>query len=442
LQQNDFEVKLVDAPARNLTSVHMIKICEKFGPDMIVLDTSTPTIQNDVKCGSILKSLNKDAKLVLVGPHASALPQDTLDMSKDIDIVCRGEYDYTLLDIAQTFESGGDLKNVKGILFRKDEKAVLTPIRPFIQNLDSLPFVSKVYKQFLNVYDYFYSMCLYPMIQIFSSRGCPYHCTYCVWPQVLMGHQFRTRSIKNLVDEIEYIQKDLPMIEEIIMEDDTFTFDKPRLLEFCKEIQERNLDVSWTANARADISMELLKEMKKSGCRMLIVGYESGSQKLLNNVRKGIKIETMREFAINANKIGIKTMACFLIGLPGETPQTAEETYQFAKYANPDWFFFNLACPFPGTEFYAWCKEKGYLVSEDFSDWVDDEGYLECMVNYPEYSTEKLKTTVDRFAIRYVLQPQFLMMSLKKMTKDRKEIKRYIRASRHVIHYLWNARST
>ena len=443
LEKNGCEVVLIDAPARN-TGVHEIeRFSESWSPDMVVLDTSTASLFNDISIAERLK-VKLDVPVVLVGPHASALPEETLMLSDKVDVVCKGEYDQTLVDLTKTFEGGADLSRVPGIAYRSNGRIKRTQDRPLIKDLDSFPFVSSVYKRFLNPYDYFYGMCLYPMIQIFTSRGCPSRCVYCVWPQTMMGHEFRVRSVSNVVDELEYIADELPMIKEIILEDDTFTYDKKRVSEFCDEIFHRDLHRTvfneggryWTANARADIPLDLLRRMKRAGCRMLIVGFESGSQEILNKAKKGIKVETARHFAKNAKKAGVQVMGCFMVGLPGENRKTALETLKFANEIAPDFLFFNLASPLPGTEFYDYCKKNGFLKSTDFRDWVDEEGYLKPMLNYPDFSPEEMKKIVDTMALRYVLQPQYVFRVLRHIAKDYREIYHYSRAIRHMMHYL------
>jgi radical SAM superfamily enzyme YgiQ (UPF0313 family) len=333
-------------------------------------------------------------------------------LSKSIDFIARKEYDYTVLDLADTLEKNGKLENVLGLSYRKNGKIIHNPDRPLISNLDSLPFVSKVYKKFLDVRDYRYALARHPMIQIWSSRGCPHRCTFCQIPQTFMGHVFRARSPENFVDELEWIRKNLPEIKEIFIEDDTFTVDKRRVLKICDLIEERGLNLVWSVNARADVPYNVLKRMKETGCRMLIVGYESGSQQLLDNVKKGITLKQAEKFTQDAKKVGLKIFGCFMLGLPGETKETANETFKFAKKLNPDMVFFQHAVPFPGTEFYNWCKEKGHLVTNDFDKWLDANGQLGFMVNYPELTTSDIQKLCDKFTWNFYTSPKFLFYTL------------------------------
>lgn len=410
LQESRHEVFLLDALARKLNFSETIERIKNFNPNLLVIETATPTFFNDVKFAEEVKK-NLNTKIVFVGTHVSALPEESLKVSDAIDFIARREYEYTILDLADTLDKNRNLRKVLGISYRKDKKIIHNPDRPLIQNLDILPFVSKVYKKFLNIYDYRYALARYPMVQIWSSRGCPYRCTFCVYPQVFLSRRFRVRSPKNFVDELEWIKENLPQIKEIFFEDDTFTVDKRRVIKICELIKERNLDIVWSCNARADIPYEVLKKMKEAGCRMLIVGYEAGNQRILNNIRKGITIHQMIEFTRNTKRLGIKIFGCFMLGLPGETGKTLKQTFELAKKLLPDMVFFQQAVPFPGTEFYEWAKNNGYLITEDYSKWLDESGRLNFLVSYPKLPREKIANLREKFMLNYYLNPKMIFYS-------------------------------
>ena len=213
--------------------------------------------------------------------------------------------------------------------------------------------------------------------------------------------KFTETERQKFVDEIEYICKKMPEIQEIFIEDDTFTADRKRVVEICDEIIKRGLRPVWSCNTRADLPYEVMKRMKEAGCRLLVVGYESGSQKVLDETRKGIKLEQSLEFARNTKKLKLKVFGCFMIGLKGDNLETIEETFRFAKKVYPDMVFFQQAVPFPGTAFYQWVKEKGYLKTEDFSKWLNKDGYLDCLVNYPYADAKEIEKLRDRLMSRY-----------------------------------------
>ena len=431
------EVMLLDAIAKELSFKETIKKIKKFSPDLLVVETSTPTFNSDIK---FLEKLKKEikTKVVLVGTHASVFSEEALK-SKGVDFVARKEYDFTILELANTLEKKGNLKKVLGLSFKKGRKIIHNPDRPPIKNLDSLPFVSQVYKKFLDVRDYRYALALHPMIQILSSRGCPNLCTFCDWPQTFMGRFYRTRSPENFVDELEFIANEMPEIKEIFIEDDTFTILKDRVVKICDLIKERKLDITWSANVRADIPFSVLKKMKDAGCRILIVGYESGNQQILNNIKKGITLEQAEKFTEAAKNAGLKIFGCFMIGLPGETKETIEQTFQFAKKLNPDMAFFQQAVPFPGTEFYNWCKQNGYLITEDFDKWLDSNGRLDFLVSYPNLSNVELRKIRDKLMLRFYTSPKHIWQTIiHNLSFD--EISRLFNAAKSYVSYLISSR--
>jgi len=406
LEKTEHEATLIDAIAEGYDFNETIRKLEEFNPNLVVIETSTPTVRNDAKFTQALKD-KLEVKVCFVGPHVSAVPEDTLKRYSVVDFIARREFDYTIPELADALEGKKRLKNVLGLSFRKNKRIVHTKQRSLIQNLDELPFVSKVYKKFLDIRKYRYALARHPMVQVWSSRGCPNLCTFCQLPQTFSGRLFRVRTPENFVDELEWIDENLP-VKEIFIEDDTFTISKPRVVEICKLIRKRGLDVVWSCNARADIPYNVLKEMKKAGCRMLIVGYESGNDKILRNVKKGISVRQAMKFTINAKKLGLKIFGCFMLGLPGETKETIRQTFEYAKKLNPDMAFFQQAVPFPGTEFYQWCKTNNYLTAEDWDEWLDENGRLACIVSYPNLSKGEICKMRDELMTNFYLSPKWL----------------------------------
>jgi radical SAM superfamily enzyme YgiQ (UPF0313 family) len=389
LEKEGHNVKLLDAASLNIDFDKTIDMAKLFKPELSIIHTTTPSIYNDVNYANTLKDMGSTT--VLIGQHASALPLETMKMSKKVDCIARGEFDYTLRDIAD----GGNLSNILGITYREENEIISNADRPLIENLDEMPFPA--WHQ-IDVHDYFDAGKLFPFITIISGRGCPNNCSFCVLPQVFYGKKYRLKSAKNVVDEIEYDLKLFPDLKEIMFEDDTLTADRNRTREICNEILNRGLDkkISWSANARADLNdLELLKLMKKSGCRMLVTGFEFGDQEILNNVKKKLTIEQMKNFAGLTKKAGIKVHGCFMIGGPGDTKETALKTIHLATEIKPDTLQFSGLTPYPGTEFYNWCKEKGYIIAKDWTDWVD-AGEQSTVVAYPDLSKDEIVGLVDK----------------------------------------------
>lgn len=392
------KVKVIDCITKKYNTEQTVKIVQKCTPDYIMAEITTSTCAQDYKVLEQIKSSYPEVKIVIGGTHATALSEQVLKECRAIDIIVRQEYDFLLADV---IEANGAIEELKGITYRKGEQIVKNEDRVWTEDLDEIPFVSKVYEKFLNPNDYFYAFARKPMIQIFSSRGCPYRCNFCSYPETMTGRNVRKRSPQNFVDEIEYICKEMPYIQEIFIEDDTFTADKARVVEICDEMIKRNLKPVWSCNTRADLPYEVMKKMKEAGCRLLVVGYESGNQNVLNETKKGIKLEQSLEFAKNTKKLKLKVFGCFMIGLKGDNRKTIEETFRFAKKVYPDMIFFQQAVPFPGTGFYQWVKENGYLKTEDYSKWLNKDGYLDCLVNYPYADAREIEKIRDHLMTRY-----------------------------------------
>ncbi len=431
LEKEGFEVKLLDAAAKKLNLEQVSEIAASFGPEMIVVDTSTPSIKNDVMVASKLKNVTK-AFSVMVGTHVSALPEETLQMDDNIDAVATHEYDYTLAELAKCIAHKKELKNVKGIVYRdNNEKIVHNEPRPMAENLDNLPFVTSVYRKHLDINDYFYSSASHPMVMIITGRGCPFRCFWCNWPQVFHGHAYRLRSAENVVEEFEYIVNNLPSVKEVGIEDDTLTADIERVRKICMLLIEKGINkkIKWYANVRVTLDIETMKIMKDAGCRLLIPGYESGVQDILDNARKGITLEQSRQFSRNAKEAGLLVHGCFIIGIKGETKETAMKTIEFAKELDPDDAQFFPLIVYPGTEAYEWAQKNKYLTTNDFSKWNTKEGWHNSLVTTPELSKEDVLKLCNIARNEFYLRPKFILKTLRLMLTSWGEVKRVFKAT-------------
>lgn len=437
VMESGFEVDFIDAPADGLTMSDVEQRVKAFNPALIVSDTSTPSINNDVKIAKRLKELCPSSFILLVGTHVSALPDEVLGMDASVDAVARFEYDYTVLDLARTIEKKGDLTGVQGLCFRdKAGKTVHNPRREFIKDLDDIPFVSKVYKRFLKIENYFNPNALFPMVTISASRGCPFPCTFCVYPQTLMGRSFRSRSVENVVAEMKYITEAFPQAKSIFFEDDTLTVDKKRCAALAQEILRQGIKISWTANSRIGLDYETMRLMHKAGCRSLCVGFESGSQKILDGMKKKTNVPAMKEFMKNARTAGLLIHGCFMAGLPGETKETLEETLALAEDLAPDTVQFYPVMTYPGTEAYDWYKQKGLIRSSDFSNWITPEGLHNTVISTEDLSSEELVRFCDEARRRFYLRPGYLLYKSMQLITRPKEIKRTLKAGRTFFKYL------
>jgi radical SAM superfamily enzyme YgiQ (UPF0313 family) len=323
-------VKFLDAPAKGLNQELSLNFIRRQSDEnvLFVLDTSTPSIKSDVGFGAKLKFLFPNSFVLLVGTHPSACPDETLLFDASIDAVARGEYDGIVHELAKALENNSSLEMVRGITYRDSDTGTIKTNQdmPYMENLDELPYAAKFIKEYLDVKDYFFAAATYPAIQIFTGRGCPFRCNFCVYPQTMHGHKYRIRSAENIVGEFQYIADNFSEIKEIVIEDDTFTTDKNRIIEICSLLIEKRLQkrLKWLCNARVNLDFETMKIMKKAGCRLIIPGIESGNQQILNNIKKGTKISQFETYVRNAKKAGLLIHACYMVGNQGETMETMQ----------------------------------------------------------------------------------------------------------------------
>lgn len=444
LEKHNYEVLFIDAPAAGLSHDQIYKKAQEFQPGLVVLGSSTPSIYNDVEVACSIKKHVPHAFTIIVGVHVSAVPEQTLrEAPEELDAVAVHEYDATILELADVLgknRSDERLKGVRGIVFRGENKEIVrNRERDFIENLDDIPFVSSVYKKHLDIRPYFYGHSRHPLIVILTGRGCPFHCIYCVVPQTFSGHKYRKRSIPVIVEEFKYIAQNFPEVNEIMMEDDTLTADKKRCREFSQAlIDAKATTIPWSANSRADVDYETMRLMKKANCRLFCVGFESGDQQILDNIKKGITLDTIREFRKNARRAGILVHGCFMLGNKGETVDTLEKTLQFSLELNPDTAQFFPIMVYPGTEAYDYFNSKGWITTRNYREWIDDQGLHTSVVSNPDLSYEQLVAFCDRARRKFYLRPRYLFAKLVQSLANTGEAKRNIKAFRTFYRFLFN----
>lgn len=443
LEERFKEVKLVDAPAWKWDKNDVIQDAKKFKPDMAVIDSNFSSLSNDINVAKLLKDNVEGITTVLVGPPTSQFADRILE-SSEVDTVARFEYDFTLRDIAEALEEGKDFKDIKGISYKNEGKIIHNPNRVFIssEDLDTMPFVSRVYKKYLNIRHYRLTHALYPEVQILTSRGCPYQCTFCSWPETLMGRKYRSRSAENIADEFEYIQNELPEVKEVFIEDDTFSVSKKRVRKFCEEIQRRKINAIWSVQIRADVDYNTLKIMKEAGCRLVDVGYESGNDEILRNVKKGVNTDQMRRFTKDTKKAGLLILGDFVCGLPGETKDTFERTIKFAKELKLNLAQFSIATPIPGTKFYEQVKENGFLLVDDLEKSLDEKGFQKCIISYPQFTDKDIQKYADKAVREYYLRFSYVPIAFNTILRRNGlyELKTMMRSAKSLLKKLTRKR--
>jgi len=400
LEQHGYKVEILDAPAFQLTYEKIPAEVERRKPDIVGVTATTAVAPSALKTAQMVKEAAPEALVIMGGPHITFLPEETMKAEPSIQIGVIGEGEYTLLDLVKTWEENGNLREVKGVIYRENGSLKYSEPRPLIENLDELPFPARhlLPMERYKVFGKHETLGL-----VFTSRGCPFNCTFCS-SSLIFGKRFRARSPKNVVDEVEeFIEQYKSNHVEFV--DDLFIFDKKRVKEICRELKERGLDVLWVCSARVDtVDGEIFKEIRDAGCVMVYLGVESGVQRVLNLMRKGIKVEQSVRAVKLAKEAGLQVVASFVLGIPGETWEEAMETIRFAKKLDPDFVQFSLATPFPGTELYRVAKEEGLLLTEDWTKYT----VLKPVMRTEELSEERLRKLIKKAYFDFYLQPHVI----------------------------------
>jgi anaerobic magnesium-protoporphyrin IX monomethyl ester cyclase len=414
--------------------------------EAVVCDTSTPSILNDISVVEAMVAANHSLHVLMVGRHVSSLPKETLAMSPSLEAVAIREYEYTVRDWLAAKACGADLSTVDGLVWRSGTGEIISnKQREAIKNLDELPFVSEVYKRFLHTPDYFYGHSLWPLVVFDTSRGCPYHCSFCVYPQTFSGHTMRYRSVANVADEFEFVAREMPEIKTVMLEDDTFIVSRPRTLELANELIRRGNKLPFDANCRADIGAEdeLLSTLHKAGARLFCVGFESGDVEVINGMKKNNDDrrdakyhEEAHKFVRRCQKAGIMVHGCFMVGNLNETPASMEKTLGFAKALRPDTAQFFPIMVYPGTVAYQEAKKREYIQIEDWSAWLTKDGLHNSVVTLPNITHEQLVSFCDRARRSFYLAPSYLAYKLKQSLLDRRELQRNLKGFVTLSKYL------
>lgn len=435
------EIYFLDAPAKPLNTAQSLEAIEANAADaqLFVYDTSTPSIKSDVEFALEVKKRCPGSFTLLVGTHPSATAEETLGYSPLIDAVAIGEFDATVLELANTLQDGGDVSQVRGLCLNTADGCQRTAPMPAMRNLDEIPFAAEFIHKYLNPRDYFFAAATYPSIQIFTTRGCPFRCNFCVYPQTMHGHAFRTRSAESVADEFEYIATHFPEVKEVVIEDDTFTANKKRVMEVCSLLIERGLPkrLRWLCNARVNLDLETMQMMKKAGCRLIIPGIESGSQQILNNIKKGTQVEQFHTYVANAKKAGLLIHACYMVGNQGETRETMNRTLELALKLNTDTAQFFPLIPYPGTEAYQWARENGYIES-DYTKYCREDGTHNTVLNLPGLPAEDMVDFCNMARKKYYLRLRYILHRLRVGITDPDDFKRSLKAFGKLKHFLFS----
>jgi hopanoid biosynthesis associated radical SAM protein HpnJ len=344
--------------------------------------------------------------------------------------VARNEFDFTVKDVA----SGMDLSAIKGLSWRNNSGVIVhNQDRAMLENMDELPFVSEVYKRDLDWKKYFIGYLKHPYVSFYTGRGCKSRCTFCLWPQTVGGHRYRTRSVGHVIEEVKYILKAFPEMKELFFDDDTFTDDLPRAEAIAKELGK--LGVTWSCNAKANVPYASLKVMAENGLRLLLVGYETGNQQILVNIKKGMRIDVAKQFTKDCHALGIKIHGTFILGLPGETTETIQETIKFAIETNPHTIQVSLAAPYPGTFLWDQAAREGWLDTAN-TEYVDAHGVQIAPLAYPHLAHTEIFTSVEQFYRKFYFRAPKIASICNEMVRDRQMLVRRLREGVEFFRFL------
>ncbi len=411
--------RLIDAPPHKTTLDDVLGIAKDY--DNVVMHTSVPSFKSDVKVAEAMKAVNPALKIGMIGAKVAVDADKSLRDGPVIDYVARNEFDFTIKEVCDERDlssiAGLSYRNAQGVIVHNEDRAIL-------EQMDDLPWVTPVYKRDLKMENYFIGYLKHPYISIYTGRGCKSRCTFCLWPQTVGGHRYRTRSVENVIEEIAWAKKAFPQTKEFFFDDDTFTDDLPRAEAIAKGLGK--LGVTWSCNAKANVPRKTLEVLRANGLRLLLVGYESGNQQILHNIKKGMRIEVAEKFTKDCHELGIAIHGTFIMGLPGETQETIQQTIEWARKINPHTIQVSLAAPYPGTFLYNQAVENGWL-DADNAELVDENGVQIAPLHYPHLSHAEIFDNVETFYKAFYFRPKKIASIVGEMLTSPDMMKRRLR---------------
>ncbi len=420
--------KLIDAPPHRLSLANVLP--EVKDRDLVVLHTSTPSFASDVKTVRALKAANPNLKIGMIGAKVAVDAAGSLAACEELDFVARNEFDFTVKEVAD----GRDFGSITGLSYRaRDGRIVHNAERATLHNMDELPFVSPVYKRDLQIENYFIGYLRHPYLSFYTGRGCKSRCTFCLWPQTVGGHNYRTRSVGHVIEEIKYAKQAFPQVKEVFFDDDTLTDDLPRVEALANELGK--LGVTWACNAKGNVPRKTLEVLANNGCRLFVVGYETGNQQILHNIKKGMLVDVAKKFTKDCHELGIKIHGTFILGLPGESKETIQETIRFATEINPHTIQISLAAPYPGTFLYKQAKENGWFDTNN-ADLVDDNGIQIAPLHYPHLSHSEIFNSVEEFYKAFYFRAPKIAAIVNEMVRSPQMMKRRLREGVEFFQFL------
>ena len=403
LEKSGQQVEILDAPALKLNADEVVKHVLKGSFDIVGITAMTPTIRSAIEVAKKIKDQEKSIIVILGGAHATVLPEKTLEMFPEINFIIVGEGEVTTPELIEKLEKGKSLKDISGIAYKDNGKIILNPRRPVVENLDELPMPAYHLLPIGKYRPHPPHGKRLPYMALITSRGCPFRCTFCSKP--VHGTKYRAKNAVSIIEEIKFL-KDKYGIREILFYDDSFTIDKQRIINLCDEMIKNKIDLPWSCETRVNlVDKELLSKMKKAGCYIISYGVESGNQEILDNIKKDITIEQIRNAFKLTHEEGIDTVSYFMLGCPGETEQTMKQTIDFAKNLNTNFAQFSICTPFPGTELADLVKEE---IDWNKLSYVSDSSDRIPVILSEHLNEEQLKKYYSKAYKEFYLRPSYV----------------------------------
>jgi len=406
LENDGHTVKINDCSAKNINHLKLKKIIDDFSPQIVIWSSGTPSIQSDLELSSFIKACGQSIKTATFGTHATVFAEECMRDYPDLDFIIRNEPEYTVKELISAIEGGKKYQGINGVTYRSSpHNIVQNADRTFIENLDELP---KPAWHLANLDCYRVPLKGHRFVMISPLRGCPYECIFCT-SQKYYGKKLRRRSPEKVLEEIEYNIKTYK-IRNFFFWADTFTLDKTYVINLCNLLIDKKIDVSWVCNSRVDtVDEEMLQLMGRAGCWMISYGIESGCQEILDISKKKIRVEQVEKAVDLARKAGIKTVGHFIIGLPGETVETAQEMIKYSKSLNLDYAQFYSAVPFPGSELYRMAKENRWIQEESWEEF----NQRKAIMRLPQLEPEEANNLIKKAYKSFYYKPKKIIESLK-----------------------------
>jgi hopanoid biosynthesis associated radical SAM protein HpnJ len=423
--------RVLDAAADEKSVAETLAIARDY--ELVIMHTSTPSFPTDARFAELLKAESPAIKIGMVGAKPMVDPQGSLQATSAIDFVCREEFDFTCQEVAR----GLPYSNITGLSFRDAAGVIRHNLpRAMLENMDDLPFVAPVYQRDLTIENYFIGYLKHPYVSLYTGRGCRSKCTFCLWPQTVGGHRYRVRSAENVLAEVKWITENMPQIKEVMFDDDTFTDSSnlKRVEAIARGMGE--LGIAWSCNAKANVPYDTLKVMKDNGLRLLLVGYESGDDQILLNIKKGLRTDIALRFTQDCHRLGILIHGTFILGLPGETTASIEKTIEYAKRLNPHTIQVSLAAPYPGTALYKQAVREGWLQENEAVNLVNEHGIQLAAISYPHLSKDQIFHSMERFYKRFYFRPSKIWEIVKTMLSSTEMMRRRLREGVEFFRFL------